>query len=231
MVDELATLIQTRRNIILDIDGTLVNSNDAHAHSFIDALEEHGIHTVKYTDLRKLIGMNGLSILRHMLPSSTWEEEGQNIDADRTRIFAERYMSQVEPTPGVIAFFTALREKNIRIALNSASPKSIVNHFVALLGVHDFIEGVTTAEDIAEGKPNPLSIEVCCETFGFSPAETLMVGDSPYDVIAAHEFSIDVIGLLTGGYEADELLKTGAIAVFNDLEHLHQTVFQSTPKR
>lgn len=215
------------RNVIFDIDGTLVDSNDAHAHSFIDAFEQHGIHHIIFSDIRKLIGMNGRDILSHVLEKHVFTEKWQQIDQDRVRIFEERYLDHIAPVPDALPLIELMKAKGLRIALSSASPQKIVDIFIDRLMIRRLIEGATTSDDVPMGKPNPIAIEVCCEKFGFVPPETLMIGDSPYDVIAAHEYSIQTIGVLTGGYSREELLKTGAISVYENLNEIYQSYQQT----
>lgn len=215
------------RNVIMDVDGTLMLSNDAHAHAFIEAFQANGIHHIQFNDIRKLMGMNGKSILRHMLDEKTFQTKGDKIEQDRIQIFRDRYLSTTQPAPGVLPLLELLHAHGIRVALSSSSPKAIVDQLIQKLGITHLIEGSTSNEDTPMGKPNPVAIEACCQKFGFAPEHTLMIGDSPYDVISAHEFSIPTIGVLTGGYSQDELQKTGALVVYNDLKELYQR-FQQT---
>jgi HAD superfamily hydrolase (TIGR01509 family) len=215
------------RNVIFDLDGTLVLSNDAHAHAFIDAFELHDIRHINFNDMRKMIGMNAGDILCRMLDEKTFAEKGAQIETDRTRLFQERYMEQVELAPGTLPLMELMRAHGIRMAISSASPRSIVNYYIARLGIGHLIEGSTSDEEVPEGKPNPVAIEVCCQMFDFQPSQTMLIGDSPYDILAATAFSITTVGVLTGGYTREELMKTGASAVYDDLNEIYRTFEQS----
>jgi HAD superfamily hydrolase (TIGR01509 family) len=210
------------RHILMDIDGTLVSSNDAHAHAFIDAFEAHGINTITFNHIRKLMGMGGEQILRLVLDEATFQEKGEAINADRIRIFQERYMEQVPLIPGTLPLLDLLQTEGFTIGLSSNSPPEIVDYFIRKLEIEKLIVGSTTCMDVPEGKPNPAAIEAACEKFKFDPNKTILIGDSPYDVIAAQEFSMCTLGVLTGGYTREELEKTGAIAVYENLNHIYR---------
>ncbi len=219
MADTLKSL-HHYKNILFDLDGTLIDSNDQHAHSFMEAFEQHGITGIEYHGIRNMIGMNGESILSHVLAPEIFEAQCEQILTDRETIFAERYMDSVKPLPGVLPLFQQLKEMGYKLVLCTASPPRFVDPYVEQLGIADLIEGATHSEDVPEGKPSPAAIEACCERFGFAPTETIMVGDSPYDIISATEFMVAPIGLLTGGYSREDLIKTGAMAVYENLEDM-----------
>lgn len=229
MIDNPLIPLHQYRYVIFDVDGTLVNSNEGHAHSFMDAFEANGLSHLQFNDIRKLIGMSSMTILQHVLDPATFQEKAGRIEADHLRFFRERYLSQVRPIPGVLPLFEFLKAQGIEIALSSASPRDVVDAFIELLGVKNLIAGATSGEDVPDGKPNPLAIEACCQQFGFDPHQTLYVGDSPYDVIAAHEYSMPVIGVLTGGYSPEELIKTGAASVYEDLADIYQHYAEVIP--
>lgn len=229
MVNELLRLNHIR-NVIFDMDGTLIDSNDAHARSFIEAFELNGVFSIQFRDIRKLIGMSGTEILRHMLDEETFKQKGGKINADRIRIFEQSSLNQVKPLPGFLPLMELMKAHGMRMALSSSSPRHLVDSIIGRLGIQSLIEGATSAEDVPEGKPNPVAIEACCQKFGFSPTETLMIGDSPYDMIAAQLFSIKTIGVLTGGYTEEELEKSGAAVVYPDLNAIYQ-IFEKAMAR
>ncbi len=218
------------KNIIIDLDGTLVQSNDAHAHSFVDMLEANGIRNITYNDLRKLMGMNGKSILEHTLTHQTAENIQQMLE-QREQIFKDRYLDLIDVDPMASSFLDALHSQGLRVYVSSASPEAIVKTLLQKFDLEDKIEGYISSADVVEGKPNPLAIEACCEKFGLSPTETLLIGDSPYDIIAGHEFSMPVITVLSGGYTREELEKTGAAGVFENLGEIQGMMQQIRLKR
>jgi HAD superfamily hydrolase (TIGR01509 family) len=226
MSDKLFPLHQYK-NVIIDVDGTLVDSNDAQAHAYLDALAENGIHHISFNTLRRLIGMSSEDILSHVLGEDMEQQTKSRIEACRVRIFEERYIHSVKPTPGVLPLLELFEAYGLRIVLSSGSPKQFVEHFIAQLGIRPLIEGYVSKEDTPTGKPNPIAIEVVCEKFRFQPMETMLIGDSPFDIIAAHEALVPTIAVLTGGYTATELRKTGAIDVYKDLNEIYQ-LFQQT---
>lgn len=219
--------LQRYLNVLVDMDGTLVDSNAAHAHSFIDAFEKNGITHIQFHHIQKLIGMSGMQILCHVLDEETFTRLGEKINADRIRIFQERYMDQVQPFPMALPLLELLKTQGKRVAILSNSPPHVVQTFIRKLNIEALIDGATTSHDIPEGKPHPVAIEAACEKYGFAPGQTIYLGDSPYDVIAAHEFSMETIGVTTGGYSKQELLDTGALAVYADLGEIYQEYQQT----
>lgn len=228
MMDQarLLSALEHYRNFLFDVDGTLVDSNDAHAQSFIDALGDHGVRNVSFQALRNLIGMDGESILCRVLDEETFVNEGRAIDRDRKIIFETRYLPDVKPFEGVSEVFSTLKEKGRRAALCSGGEKQITQYFVEMLGIGSMIEGIASAEHGEEGKPSPEVVEGCCSRFHFLPHETLLVGDAPYDVIAGTHSGMETLCLLSGGYRERELEKTGALAVVSHLTDFHNLILK-----
>jgi HAD superfamily hydrolase (TIGR01509 family) len=207
--------------VILDVDGTLFNTNDAHAKSFMDALQAHGISYIHYEHLRPLMGMSGIEILRHMLSPEQFAQHGEAIEQDRQRIFQDRYLDQIQLNAGVIPLLERLKAAGLKVVLASASPQPVLEAIFRKWDLRPLVEGVLSGDDVSEGKPSPMVVELACQRYGLNPQTTVMIGDSPFDVISAHEYDVDTIGVLTGGYPEADLLKTGAVAVYPSLESLY----------
>lgn len=208
------------KNILLDLDGTLIDSNDAHTHAFLDALEHHGIQTLQFDALRQLIGMNGEALLQHILDPETFEKLGKTLNEEHNRIFRDHYLPHLQPFPGILPLLTFLKADHKKIAICSASPDDIVQQALDILQIQPFLAGSSSGETIETGKPHPDSVAECCSKFGFAISDTLLIGDSPYDILAAQQAGVDTLGVLTGGYPADALTKIGALAVFRDLQEV-----------
>jgi HAD superfamily hydrolase (TIGR01509 family) len=219
--------------VILDLDGTLIDSNDAHALTFEQALSQYGVTSVPYKGLRQMIGMSGMAILCRVLDEQTFQTHGEAIDAEHLKRLKDLYQEEIQPFPGVQRLMETLQAQRRRIVLCTASPPDLVDYFIDKMGIGAYLDGVTTSEDVPVGKPDPLPIAVCCQKFNLSTQRTLMIGDSPYDVLAATQYEVPTIGILTGGYSEADLLNTGALSVFNDLNALTEALLQhplATPR-
>jgi HAD superfamily hydrolase (TIGR01509 family) len=199
--------------VIFDIDGTLVDSNAAHAETWVEALREHGI-PCDAAQVRPLIGMGGDKLLPRIANIEEDSAEGRAIAKRKKELFAER-MPDLAPTPGARALIAHLRrlKKNVVIA-TSADDREMA----ALLeqsGVADLIPSRASKDDARQSKPNPDIVRAALERARVPSARALMIGDTPYDIEAAKRAGVQSIALRCGGHWSDKDL-AGAVAVFDD---------------
>jgi HAD superfamily hydrolase (TIGR01509 family) len=200
------------RGIILDVDGTLVDSNHAHAQAWVEALKEAG-HPVPYERIRPLIGMGGDNLLPAACGISADDPVGKAIAERRGEVFRTRYLSRIEAFPGTREVLQDLKARGFRLAVASSAQKEELEPLLQLAGVHDLIESKTSADDADNSKPDPDIIQAALRRLGCAPAEAVMIGDTPYDVEAARRAGVDSIGFRCGGWD-DTGLK-GPIAVYD----------------
>jgi beta-phosphoglucomutase-like phosphatase (HAD superfamily) len=200
----IAELLASLQAVIFDVDGTLVSSNDAHAHAWQHALAEHGLH-VPYEHIRRRMGMESDALLPMVATLSFASALGQRIDRSRQQYFLAEQMPGLHATPGASELFRSLRRHHIACAIvSSASPAELL----ALLA----LAGVTPSEGLLQSVAN--TVRHAVETLALEPARIAMVGDSPYDVDAAMAAGIPLIALRTGGY-SDEILRE-AVVIYDD---------------
>lgn len=203
-----------QKTAILDIDGTLIDSNDAHARAWVDATQEFG-YEVAFEQVRPLIGMGGGKLLQAVTGLRDSEPEGGKLKKRAGEIFRERYLPGIEPTPGARALLQRLEADGIRrIVATSASPDDVA----ALLkqaGVLDLVEKATSSGDVDQSKPAPDIVEAALEQAGCQPRQALMLGDTPYDIDAASKAGVAIIVVRCGGWWTDEDLR-GADAILDD---------------
>src|SRR6056297_21460 len=212
---------------ILDIDGTLIESNDAHARAWVDTAGEFG-YEVAFEQVRPLIGMGGSEVLQALTGLRDSEPDGRQIKNRSGEIFRERYLPGLDPAPGARALLQRFEADGIRrIVATSASPDRVAA-LLAQARVDDLVEDATSSGDVEESKPAPDIVEAALEQAGCAPRQALMIGDTPYDIDAASKAAVAIIVVRCGGWWTDEDLG-GADAIFDDpadvLEHYRQLAF------
>nr|WP_296752328.1 HAD family hydrolase [Thioalkalivibrio sp.] len=208
------------RAVILDLDGTLLCSNDAHAQAFLEAGREMGLN-VDFDAIRSLIGKGGDKLIPEAFGFSSQSEPGQRLRRRKKEIFMARYLEQLAPTPGARDLLLRLRDEGIRRVLATSSGESSVDRLLKQAGVEDLIEEVVSSSDVQASKPDPDIVKVAMEKVEVPAEQVVMLGDTPYDVEAAARAGIRVIALRSGGWKDREL--RGAAAIYDDpadlLEH------------
>jgi HAD superfamily hydrolase (TIGR01509 family) len=203
----------TVRGVLLDIDGTLVDSNDAHARAWVEALAEHGIK-VPYDKVRKLIGKGGDKVLPEVSGIREDTAEGSQISKRRREIFLTRYVPHLRPTPGAHELLRRLREKGLKLVVATSAKKDEVGPLLRICGGEDLIEKQTSSDDADRSKPDPDIVHAALDEAALPPAQVVMLGDTPYDIEAAARAGVGVIAFRCGGWGDPDL--QGALAVYED---------------
>ncbi len=202
--------------VVLDVDGTLVDSNYHHTLAWKSAFREHG-YDVPAWRIHRAIGMGG-----DRLVSTVAGERAEDEHGDRIRdSWEKRYdsvLDQVAPLPGARQLLTLLRDRGFQVALASSGIPRHTRHAVDVLNAGEAAATTTTSEDAERSKPDPELLEVALDRVDAERA--VMVGDSVWDVRSACEAHIPVVGLLTGGFGRAELEDAGADVVCDDLGEL-----------
>ncbi|HEX8616580.1 MAG TPA: HAD family hydrolase [Thermoanaerobaculia bacterium] len=203
--------------VLLDIDGTLIDSNEKHAKAWVEAFAHFG-KEVEWDVIRNQIGKGGDLLIPDTLSAREIRKFGDELEEYRGELWKREYMKTVEPFPGAIEAIRALHERGVKIAFASSSNPNEVEYYVELLGVGDLLEGTTSAGDAEVSKPSPEIFEAALERVKSDPERTLVVGDTPYDILAAHRIPVAVAAVLCGGFPRETL--TRAEFIFDDLSHL-----------
>lgn len=169
-----------------------------------------------YKDLRQQIGKGGDQYLPEFLTEAELRSIGPEIDKFRGELFKKKYLDRVRAFPQVKELFERLRGDGKRIALASSGNESEIEHYAKLAEIEDLIEAQTTKSDVAHSKPRPDVFISALNLLQVQPDEAIVIGDTPYDVQAAKKIELRTIGLLCGGFGEDELIASGAIAIFRD---------------
>jgi HAD superfamily hydrolase (TIGR01509 family) len=204
--------------VLLDVDGTLVDSNDAHAGAWHDALTEAGRTDVPFEALRRCIGMGSDHMLPRVAGIDKESEEGRALCDRCSALFAERYLPAVRPFPRVRELLEALSGRGLRLAVTTSAARDKAGALLRAAGVEDLIEEVVTSADAPRSKPEPDIIEAGLRALGAGPTEVLLLGDTPYDIEAAARAGVGTVALRSGGWSEGEL--AGALAVYQDAADL-----------
>ena len=215
------------RAVIFDLDGTLVDSNDLHAEAWQETFRHFG-KEIAYEDLRRQIGKGGDQYLPVFLSPREIQEIGPEVEKFRGDLFKRKYLDRVKPFPKVRELFEKLRDEGKRVALGSSGNGDEVTHYAELAKIGELFESQTTKSDVDESKPRPDVFLAALNLLGTPAEETIVVGDTPYDVQAAKNASLRTIGLRCGGFPEDELRAFGAIAIYDDPADLLES-YQRSP--
>lgn len=199
--------------VLLDIDGTLIDSNDAHARSWVDAGEELG-HRIRYDDVRALIGMGGDKVMPQLIGIESDSREGKAFSERRTAIFTERYLPDIRAFPDTRALVERIRDAGLKVVIATSANRKEMKKLLKVAGVEDLIDEATSSSDADASKPDPDIVHAALEAAMVEPQSAVMLGDTPYDVAAAGRAGVGIIALRCGGW-TDETLR-GALAVFDD---------------
>lgn len=197
--------------VLLDVDGTLLDSNDAHALSWVEALAEHGFD-VPFDRVRPLIGMGGDKLMQTLVGMDDTSEEGQKISARRRAIFMKEHLPSLRPTPGARELLLRLREDSLRLIVATSATGEELESLLRQAEVLDVVEDAASSDDADRSKPDPDIVRAAAERSGLRPGRLLMLGDTPYDIEAARRAGIETVAVTCGGWSADTL--HGAAAVY-----------------
>lgn len=206
------------RAVILDVDGTLVDSNDAHATAWVRAFNDWG-HPVTYDRVRPLIGMGGDKIIPQLTGLDPHGADGKMIAERRRDVFARDYLQLLTPTPGARELVQLLRMRGLRAVVASSAEESELEPLLKVARVEDLVEH-TVSKDEAGGKSKPDSnaVQAALDFLALPADEVLMVGDTPYDIEAAARIGIGTIAVRCGGFSLQDL--ADAVAVYADPQDL-----------
>ncbi|MBA3540686.1 MAG: HAD family hydrolase [Deltaproteobacteria bacterium] len=202
---------QRYRGVLLDVDGTLVDSNDAHAHAWVEALAAFDVE-VEFSRVRGLIGMGGDKLTEQLTGLAPDSPESKKLGEHRMALFLDHWIKTVRPLVGVRPLILRLRAEGYRYAIASAARSEELTPLLEIADIADLAEVRTTSSDVENSKPAPDIVEAALAQLTVEPSRTVMLGDTPYDIEAARGAGVDVIGVCTGGWSTEGL--AGAVAVY-----------------
>jgi len=214
------------RAVILDVDGTLIDTNDAHAHAWVDVCHEFGFD-VAFGEVRRMIGMGGDRVLPTLTGLEEESETGQKMKARRGEIFRERYLPSCQPFPRAREMLERFRDDGMELVVATSASKDDMAALLKAAGVADLMDAKTSSSDADKSKPAPDIVQAALGSAGCAPAEAVMLGDTPYDVEASGRAGVRCVALRCGGWDDDAL--SAAVAIYQDpadlLEHYEASPF------
>jgi HAD superfamily hydrolase (TIGR01509 family) len=209
---------------ILDIDGTLVDTNYHHAIAWYRAFRQHG-EVLPIWRIHRHIGMGGDQLVRAVCGDEVEEEKGDDIRTAEKALYMA-LIPEVEPLHGARRLLEDLNERGNPVVLASSAKPDEVEHYLDLLDARELADGWTTSGDVEATKPEPDLVRAALDKAGQDDA--VMVGDSTWDCEAAKRAGVETLAVLTGGFSEAELRDAGAVAVFHSIDELRRQL-DSTP--
>jgi HAD superfamily hydrolase (TIGR01549 family) len=209
---------------ILDVDGTLVDTNYHHAIAWYRAFRQHG-ELLPVWRIHRHIGMGGDQLVGALCGERVEEEKGDDVRSAEKALYLAM-IEEVEPLHGARELIVDLKESGHAVVLASSAKQQEVDHYLDLLDARDLADGWTTSADVEATKPEPDLVVAALEKAG--DRSGVMVGDSTFDCEAAARAGIETLAVLTGGFSEQELLDAGAARVFGSIDELREAL-DSTP--
>lgn len=200
--------------VIFDVDGTLVDSNDAHAHAWVKAMAESGYH-VPFEQVRPLIGMGGDKVLPETTGLAKDSQKGQQISQRRKEIFTTRYLPTLRAFPGARALLQHIHDQGLKMAIATSAEQDELNALLNVLGpgTAELFEQETSSKDTKHSKPDPDAIAIALQRLAARPEAVVMVGDTVYDIEAAGKAGVKTLAFRCGGWSDQDL--RGAISIYD----------------
>src|SRR6476469_8786299 len=217
------------RTVLLDIDGTLIDSNDAHARAWVDALRAHG-YVIPFEEVRPLIGLGGDKLLPKLTGLDPDSGEAKRLSETRSQRFLKHELPTLRPTKGARALLEHLTEIGMELVVATSSKSSEAQALLEQAGVADLIQLASSASDADRSKPDPDIVKAALRMSGSLAAHSVLVGDTPYDIEAAARAKVPSIALRCGGWWGDAALR-GATAIYDDPEEMLAAVrYEGIPR-
>ena len=204
--------------VLLDVDGTLVDSNDAHAEAWVRAFRGRGFD-VPFDKVRERIGKGGDKLVWELVGLDKEEDpRAKAVSEDRSRLFLDEIAPGLKGFPGARELVERMQADGLKIVVASSAQAGELGTLLKTAGVDDLIEQRTSSDDAEESKPDPDIVLAALEGAGLPAERAIMLGDTPYDVEAATRAGVAVVAVRSGGWGDADL--EGAIAVYDDVADL-----------
>jgi len=205
---------------ILDIDGTLVDTNYHHAVAWFRAFRAHGF-VLPLWRIHRHIGMGGDQLVTALAGEGFDREHGDEVRAAEKILYLQ-LIDEVQPLTGARALIEDLKGGGHTVILASSAKPDELEHYLTLLDARSLVDGWTDSGDVEQTKPEPDLVLAALAKGGGKPSDAVMIGDSTWDCEAATRAKVRSIGVLTGGFSEKELLDAGAEKVFTSVDELRK---------
>jgi HAD superfamily hydrolase (TIGR01549 family) len=204
--------------VLLDVDGTLVDTNYQHAVAWYRAFLEHGYQPPIWR-IHRHVGMGGDHLITAIAGAEAEEKKGDAIRDSEKRLYGEM-IDEVRPLDGARELIEDLKERGHSVVLASSAKSEELDHYIDLLDVREVVDAWTDSSDVEATKPEPDLVKAAMEKATGDSA--LMIGDSTWDCVAAERAGVKTVAVLTGGFSEQELQEAGAVEVYDSLGELRK---------
>ncbi len=202
------------RGVLIDIDGTLIDSNDGHAASWADVFAENGMD-IPFERVRPLVGMGSDKLLPELTGIDHESVEGKRLSDRKKAVFKEKYLPNLQPTRGARRLLEHMVAEGLTLVIATSAGGDELHALLDRAGIGDLIDDTTSSGDVESSKPDPDVIGAALRKGRLGVRDAIMLGDTPYDIEAAATAGIPTIALRCGGWWNDQALG-GAVAIYND---------------
>ena len=200
--------------VLLDVDGTLIDSNEAHARAWADTLREHGWSEITWQQIVPLIGMGGDKLLPAVIGVAADSAQGKALTKERTEHFLTAYAPTIRAFAGTRELLEAIRDRGLKRVIATSANEDELEVLLERAGVADLITRETSSDDAkGKSKPDPNIIVAALAKAHTAAGEAIMIGDTPYDVAAAAKAGVKTIAFRSGGWGDEQLV--GAAAIYS----------------
>jgi HAD superfamily hydrolase (TIGR01549 family) len=203
---------------LLDLDGTLADTNYHHALAWYRAFRQHGV-VLPMWRLHRHVGMGGDQLVAAVAGDEVEEKCGDDVRAAEKVLYLE-LIEETEPLDGAKEFVEELKRRGHTVVLATSAKTNELEHYLDLLDVREVADAWTDSSDVEQTKPEPDLVHAALEKAG--GGEAVMVGDTTWDVEAAKKAGVPTICVLTGGFSEAELRDAGAACVFESIDELRE---------
>ncbi|MGH2862042.1 MAG: HAD family hydrolase [Solirubrobacteraceae bacterium] len=215
--------MNAKRTAILDIDGTLVDTNYQHAVAWYMAFRQHNVFLPVWR-IHRHLGMGGDQLVAKLAGNEFDSESGDEVRAAHDALYLASIQS-VSTLDGARELIEDLKRRGHPVVLASSAKAREVDHYLDLLDARELVDAWTTADDVERTKPHPDLVQAALAKL--EQTDGVMIGDTPWDVKAATEAGVPTVAVLTGGFSTDELRGAGAVNVFASIDELRKRLAET----
>lgn len=215
------------RAVVLDMDGTLVDSSEAHLKAWSKAAEMLGVH-VSEAKIKSEFGRSSYDMAKAFLPQDRIEDFIRFAKV-KDEIFMESCINLVKPIVGVTDVMKEFKTIGLKTAVASSNPRKLIVRVLDLTGLLNYVDAIIGAEDVKRGKPHPDMIEEAVKRLDVKPYEAIYVGDTVYDVEAGRAAGVFTVAVLTGAASRQELESSHPAMIVESLRYLLETLITGLP--
>ena len=197
--------------VLFDVDGTLVDSNDAHAEAWVKAFREFDVR-VDPIEVRRAIGMGGDKLMPRVSGIEESSPLGRKISERRGEIFKQEFLPTLKPFPGASDLLVAIKSRRLKAVAASSASESDLKALLEIANATELMDDWTSSDDADQSKPEPDIVHAALSRAKASPKQAVMIGDTPYDIAAGRSAGVRVIAFRSGGWLDPDL--TGAIEIY-----------------